>query len=343
MLNIAMLAGPGCREVEESPPAIERQSGKSDLEFGAERAAAADDLVRKLLGDGRYALLLRPQIAQSLTPTQRDAALAALEEEMSEVPEGEVEVQLWTSGLKPNEMPAVLTRRLPVDRFFLDRHTVTNQQFQRFVSAGGYRQESLWHPSVWARVSEFTDSAGELGPRQWTRGEFPSGKSHHPVVGVSWFEADAYARWAGKRLACDGEWVKAASWPAMAAGSVAVGRRYPWGELMDSSRANLWFSETEGTVPVDEFPAGASAGGVLQLVGNVWEWTSSEFQLWIDEMQATLDEPMMSIRGGAFDTYFERNAGCQSQSGENPLARRDNIGIRCALGACDVLLASGTP
>jgi iron(II)-dependent oxidoreductase len=83
---------------------------------------------------------------------------------------------------------------------------------------------------------------------------------------------------------------------------------------------------------------GASVNGVVQLVGNVWEWTSSSFGAWEPagrKIEAT--QPMKSVRGGAYDTYFETQAHCQFQSGESPLARKHNVGFRCALGFCDVV------
>jgi hypothetical protein len=93
------------------------------------------------------------------------------------------------------------------------------------------------------------------------------------VVHVSWFEADAYARWAGKRLPTEAEWEKAASWDP----STGTKRLYPWGDdPPDGARANLdqlAFRPTE----VGAYPAGASAYGSLGMIGDVWEWTASEF------------------------------------------------------------------
>jgi iron(II)-dependent oxidoreductase len=109
---------------------------------------------------------------------------------------------------------------------------------------------------------------------------------------------------------------------------------------MERSRANLWGAGPGGTVPVDEFREGVSAGGVHQLIGNVWEWTTADFGF--DDLDGPLlDDPtgsavMKSIRGGAFDTYFDAQATCQFRSGDHPLARKHNIGFRCALSACDV-------
>src|SRR5205807_6631634 len=83
---------------------------------------------------------------------------------------------------------------------------------------------------------------------------------------------------------------------------------------------------------------GASASGALQLVGNVWEWTSTSFGAWEPpQRKIETETPLKSIRGGAFDTYFETQVHSQFQSGAPPLARKHNIGFRCALGFCDVV------
>jgi iron(II)-dependent oxidoreductase len=162
------------------------------------------------------------------------------------------------------------------------------------------------------------------------------------VVGFSWYEASAFARWSGKRLPTDPEWVKSGSWPVFAESTKPVQRRYPWGDAMDRKRANIWGSGHDGTVSVRALPAGAGPNGVEQLVGNVWEWTSSSFGAWEPTgKKIETTRPLKSIRGGAFDTYFDTQAHCQFQSGESPLARRHNVGFRCAVGFCDVVHMNG--
>jgi iron(II)-dependent oxidoreductase len=150
------------------------------------------------------------------------------------------------------------------------------------------------------------------------------------VVGVSWYEAAAFGRWAGKRLPSDAEWTKAGAWPVESAPGRIAQRRYPWGESFDIRRANLWGSQKKGPVDVDEYSDGESVGGVHQLVGNVWEWSGSSL-LASTEQTLHVPETFKSVRGGAFDTYFENQATCHYQSGEHPLARRNNIGFRMAL------------
>jgi iron(II)-dependent oxidoreductase len=156
-------------------------------------------------------------------------------------------------------------------------------------------------------------------------------------VGVCWYEAAAYARWIGKRLPTDAEWVKAASWPVAIAGHPLLQRRYPWGEAVDRTRANLWGSGPGRPVPVDEFPGGVSVGGVQQLIGNVWEWTADPLAVEEDgdgELASPAHE-MKSLRGGAYDTYLDCQATCHYQSGDDALTRKHNIGFRCAISLCD--------
>jgi iron(II)-dependent oxidoreductase len=314
------------------------------------RAAPVDPtdseaLVEQMLAQGRYGLLLRPQIARNLNDAQLARARAALEEAMALVPEGEVvlgkiDEMLDGEDLDEEEAAAYQGRAVRVGCYFLDRYPVTNEQYYEFVAAGGYEQLSLWDESIWTAVLEFVDRTGEPGPRYWKNGRYESRWRGHPVVGVSWYEAAAYARWVGKRLPSDAEWVKAGSWPVTLSSTSRVQRKYPWGDTMDRSRANLWGSGPGTTVSVDRFAEGVSVGGVHQLIGNVWEWTRGDLRASdLRHPNLTLSAPMKSIRGGAFDTYFDGQATCQFQSGETPMGRKHNIGFRCAVGICDLMLS----
>lgn len=317
----------------------------------AERPDLADPddigvLVDRMLAQNRFALLLRPQIARNLSESQFARAREALAEHMALTPDGDVAMQ-WISEsqdevLLENASPTALHdgRVVRVERFFLDRHPITNRQYFEFVAAGGYRQMGLWEESVLPAMLDFVDSTGEPGPRFWKNGCYLEGREHHPVVGVSWHEAAAYARWVGKRLPTNAEWVKAASWPVAVSDTKRCQRRYPWGEMMDQHRANLWGSGPERTVAVDEFADGVSVGGVYQLIGNVWEWTAGEFRGHGNSAdEVILETPMKCLRGGAFDTYFDVQATCQFLSGDTALARKRNIGFRLAVGVRDLVLS----
>lgn len=303
------------------------------------------ELIEEMLEQGRYALLLRPQIVSNLDPQQLERTLGALTAGMSLTPEGEVLVAMFAGQSNHDDSEADETdphheQLMWVAGYCLDRHAVTNRQYQQFVESGGYEQMSFWEPEIRELMTDFVDATGFPGPRFWRDGEFPAGKEKHPVVGVNWYEAAAYAHWAGKRLPSDAEWVKAGVWPVTLAGKGRLQRRFPWGDSMERCRANLWGSNAEGTVSVDSHVEGTSVGGVLQLIGNVWEWTSDDcgaLQVAAAEGRgATEEAALKSLRGGAFDTYFDAQATCQFQSGERPLSRKHNIGFRCALSICDL-------
>ncbi len=295
-------------------------------------------LAQRMLEQDRYALLLRPQIAANLRREQLQAAISSLDESMGIVPEGDVLLQSWRHNVHADDGHGQQERLVHVEAIYLDRHPVTNQQFQQFVEDGGYENMSLWDATIWPAVLDFVDRTGHSGPRFWHEGHFADGLEDHPVVGVSWYEGAAFARWAGKRLPSDPEWVKAGCWPVLTQGTRPMQRRYPWGDTMDREVAHLWGSGVNSTVSVYELPGGVNVGGVYHLIGNVWEWTTSNFGVWdTSARKLETSTPMKSIRGGAFDTYFDTQATCQFQSGESPINRKHNIGFRCALAMCDAI------
>ncbi len=331
------------RTLKRNPPTVREQAAPA-----AREPADPNDLdavVEQMLEQGRYALLLRPQIIHNLSEDHFSRALEMLQDATALVPDGEVvlgeiDEALEDGKLDEEEIRSYQGRVVQVDRFFLDRYPVTNEEFYEFVAAGGYQQSAMWDPAILPAVLDFVDQTGRPGPRFWTDGRYDSAKADHPVVGVSWYEAQAYARWVGKRLATDAEWVKAGSWPVKVAANTRLQRRYPWGDAMDRSKANLWSSQRRGTASVEEYSDGVSVGGVYQLIGNVWEWTRGNFvPRDLDGERLLLEASMKSIRGGAFDTYFENQATCQFQSGEFAITRKLNLGFRCAVGVCDLVLA----
>jgi gamma-glutamyl hercynylcysteine S-oxide synthase len=303
-------------------------------------------LVHELLVSGRYALLLRPEMRQHLERGHIVRAVRQLDEAMGLVPAGRVLLgplaeQSSTSGGAVDADPKSSDRFLHrVAALYLDRHPVTNEQFQQFVDAGGYEKLEYWDEEALPALLDFVDQTGRPGPRFWIEGRHRTNEERRPVVGVSWYEATAYGRWVGKRLPTDTEWTKAGAWPVESAPGRIAQRRYPWGESFDIRRANLWGSQRKEPVDVDEYSDGASVGGIHQLVGNVWEWTSSALAV-TAEATFHIPETYKSVRGGAYDTYFENHATCHYQSGEHPLARRQNIGFRLALPMATLEIAEG--
>lgn len=325
---VPMAAGLGTRQ-GRTPSSVRRGGWRS-----AERAGVKRSYVEQLIAEGRYALLLRPEVAGTLTSAERELAAAELRRQMAWMPAGRVLLKTRVAG---GDAELAAERRLDVDGFWIDRFPVTNAQYRCFVEAGGYEDASLWDAPAVLWLPSFVDATGVPGPRFWSEGTYPVGQDDFPVVGVSWYEAAAYARWTGKRLPSDPEWVRAAAWPVEVAGKL-VQRRYPWGQTFDRRMANIWSSGKEGVVAVTEFGGGATPAGVCQMIGNVWEWMADDLGAWDDPHdRLETDEPMKSLRGGAFDTYFESQATCQFQSGDSLLARRRNIGFRCVIGGADLV------
>lgn len=299
---------------------------RTDL-AGSGRLAAVSarmrEMTRQLVSDDRYVFVLLREAADDITEVEARHAWEVLGERMALVPTGAAPLVLASGAQAIVDVPA----------FHLDRHAVTNRQYQRFVDAGGYDNLEIWPQEVWPSLMKFTDRTRRPGPRGWEGGRYPSTLAEHPVTGVSWYEAAAFAAWSGKRLPTSAEWQKAGGWPEQIGGGSC--HRYPWGDVFDPDRANLWSALKGQTVPVGDYPTGATPNGIYQMTGNVWEWLADP----LDTIPCRPDEtftawrPMRRIVGGAFDTYFPAEATCHFVTGQAELDRRENIGFRCALAA----------
>jgi len=253
------------------------------------------------------------------------ACMASIDEAFALVPEGFVSLPQTI-----NDDPGTPELDFETEPFLLARCCVTNAQYQKFVDSGGYQDLSLWPEEIWPQMIEFHDQTGQPGPRFWHGGRHHRRLSDHPVVGICYFEAAAYAKWAGYRLPTEPEWQMAASWRIRS--SAQVMRRYPWGDALDTRKCNIWASGIGQTVPVHHYPEGAAPNGVLQLVGNVWEWTTTDFEMQHEgDRQIVGDMLLKSIRGGAFDTYFPVQATSTFRTGLTALSRVYNVGFRCAI------------
>lgn len=191
--------------------------------------------------------------------------------------------------------------------FALDKCEVTNAQFADFLNLKGNQHErrALWL-ELGTRFSLIEAQEGRFVAK--------AGFENHPVIEVSWEGARAYCKWAGKRLPTEEEWYRAC------AGTEE--RAYPWGEEDAEGRANL-FGDKDGfgrTAPVGSFPAGANPQGVMDLSGNVWEWTAAD------------SAAGAYLRGGSWvnGKSMAKCANRATVSSAHSYIKSNSLGFRCA-------------
>lgn len=289
--------------------------------------------VRRLIRERRYCKVLAPNDGLSFDEESQRYGWQAVRREMALVPGGEVSLltDLAVATEWGFEFQPAAYEHIPVNSVFMDRHPVTNADYRRFVASGGYTNPELWPADVLPSVLQFVDRTGSPGPKYWVGGKPPEDKLDHPVVGVCWYEANAYAVWAAKRLPTSAEWQRAGTWGKSRA-HVPGESRYPWGDVYDPGRANTWPARRGGTVSVQEFSCGATPNGICQLIGNVWEWIDAQFTLPGEgDVRLAVEQPLAEIRGGAYDTYFHSQASCQFRTGQPLLHRAANVGFRCCV------------
>ncbi|MEL7085020.1 MAG: SUMF1/EgtB/PvdO family nonheme iron enzyme [Cyanobacteria bacterium J06597_1] len=273
-------------------------------------------------------LTLQHHPANSLSDGDIDrfsSAVAPLETgstDMVEIPVGEFVMGCDRPFALDNER---CSHRVFVPNFAIDRYPVTQSQFGRFIACEGYGNSEWWSAEGWA----WLQSHPVGGPRYWQSGkEFDD----HPVCGVSYYEAEAYSKFVGKRLPTEAEWEKAASWGV----NLQTKRLYPWGNEMGDRCCNLAHSN-EGTTPVTAFLEGNSVYGCADMIGNVWEWTSS----WFDGYNGFdwfpyrgyshtyFDRQHRVLKGGSWATY-PWAIRTSFRNWYHPWMRQMFAGFRCA-------------
>ncbi len=234
-----------------------------------------------------------------------------------------------------NERPA---HRVEVPAFAMEAVPVTNRRYARFIADGGYQRPELWSEPGWRHRTE----AGLEAPQFWSAG--PDGRwmrrrfgvveevpPDQPVVHVCFFEAEAFAAWAGKRLPTEAEWEKAARWDP----ATGASRAYPWGEEAPSARhANLGQRHLS-PAGVGAYPEGATPSGIHQLLGDVWEWTSSGFEgypgfrafPYREYSEVFFGGDFRMLRGGSFGTDAVACRGT-FRNWDLPVRRQIFAGIR---------------
>jgi iron(II)-dependent oxidoreductase len=207
-------------------------------------------------------------------PPAPDPAPTGLE--MIEVPAGECFVGAPPGGFAyDNERPR---HRTDVRRYLIGSTPITNATYLHFAEGGGYRRREWWSDEGWSWKEEYdiTRPGGWTADHsaEWRLGRLEPLDLNRPVVHVSWFEADAFARAHGARLPTEFEWEKAATWDQ----DQGTAHPYPWGneQPVPGIHANV-DQLARGPAPAGAYAAGASPSGCLGMIGDVWEWTNSSF------------------------------------------------------------------
>ncbi len=315
-------------EAPAAPPPKRKAKRPGEDFQPAERFAFDADRMRRALQLERYGYILECRSEWAGQPEAQKVVTSAgnaIDERFGLVPDGLVYLPQTLT-----DAPGGAEYEIETEPFLLDRYTITNDQFQKFVDRGGYQELPLWPEDIWAHLVDFKDQTGQPGPRYWRNGRHDRRDANRPVVGVCYYEAEAYVKWAGFRLPTEAEWQMGATWRIRSSADVL--RRYPWGDALDTRRCNIWASGVGHPVAVDEYEKGAAPNGVQQLIGNVWEWTSSDLEMMDEGGQLIVGDMLMkSIRGGAYDTYFPSQATGSFRTGLAALVRAHNVGFRCAL------------
>jgi formylglycine-generating enzyme required for sulfatase activity len=218
-----------------------------------------------------------------------------------------------------------------------DKDARTEEQPQHTIHLPNYYLAKT--PVTNAQYATFIQETTHNQPHHWANSYPPPGKADHPVIYVSWYDAIAYCQWLSEvtekpyRLPTEAEWEKGAR--------STDGRIYPWGNQGDVARCNSRESGKNGNTPVDAYPKGASPYGVLDMVGNIWEWTRS---LWGTRVQqadwrypydphdgreevTAANMVHRVLRGGAFSRDLQ-DVRCACRFSNDPRSVPNNVGFR---------------
>jgi formylglycine-generating enzyme required for sulfatase activity len=215
------------------------------------------------------------------------------------------EYSWWTDAVLPDETVCF------EQPFWLSKYPVTNGQYARFVAARGYDNRQLWHPAGW----KWREANDIREPVYWRDAKW-NGPTQ-PVVGVSWWEADAFCRWAVCRLPTEREWEAAARGPQ--------GRAYPWPGEWRAGICNSVKAALGVTTPVGIFPGSAAVCGAHDMAGNVWEWCAYTF----DASRADDPQAGRVLRGGAWYGLPDY-CRCAVRHANHAFNRCDYVGFRAA-------------
>lgn len=249
----------------------------------------------------------RDSIQQKLNEVKVQIAQDRVSEEFVLLPRGSFVVGSNRDGDR-NPMRTVENNEF----LFIDRYPVTNAEYKKFIDDGGYERPDLWPEDARELLPTLVDSTGNVGPKGWIDGGFDESLGKYPVTGICWYEAAAYAKWAGKRLPTCEEWEIAAG--ATAAGNAAQGD-YPFGERDDAPVDGVLETREVGTAEWDKNPL-----GVRDMGSNVSEWTSS-----MHKQRSVVKGSEPGLRAELFFRYARRAKNSFASLSDRSMGR----GFRC--------------
>jgi len=324
---------------------LDRVAGEVVEALVAERPGEAGEAVvlagRATLDAGETGVpaCSRKRVTEALAGTMQDAAMEpALRREAGLI--------LGRLGWRPDDLDAFVEvprgvflygeereEREIAHRYWIGKYPVTNEQYARFIADDGYHRDAFWSEEGWA----WREENDRERPGYWDRADF--GNPILPVVGVTWYEVQAYCRWLTEALqvagctfqVCRNDRLETVSrqpqglivrlpteeeWERAARGT--DGRAYPWGDAFDLSRTNVWEEKGIGTTAVCTYPRGVSPVGAWDMSGNVWEGTGSLYEP---------DAEWFVLRGGSWDLDREF-ARCAIRDGFAPISFDFSLGFR---------------
>ena len=296
------------RVLERVLERIEREGATDHLRYFAQLAAFHEEMHCEAFTYTRQTLGYRPPRLDA--PPSGDAWAGAWPGDV-EIPGGEFMLGAAAGGgefVFDNEK---WSHPVAVAPFCIARAAVTNAEFVAFVEEGGYRRREFWNDAGWGWREGVQAAAPVYWERQgagWAQRVFDAHRAlppHAPVIHVNWFEAEAYCRWARRRLPTESEWEYAAA----AAPDAAAKRHYPWGSAVPASQHANLYAVGNACADVAAFAQGDSGWRCRQMFGNVWEWTADWFKPYpgfVRDPYREYSEPWFGdhkvLRGGCFAT-----------------------------------------
>lgn len=230
----------------------------------------------------------------------RTSVRGGWKKDMVLIPEGEF--MMGSDERLKDERPAYVVY---LNSFYIDMFEVTNEDYKKFIESSGYPP-----------------------PDNWENGNYPQGKGRHPVVFVDWDDANAYCRWADKRLPRETEWEKGARG--------TDGRTYPWGDEWVTNKSNNPFGGHEDTMPVGSYEEGKSPYGLYDMSGNVWEWVDDYYfpHPGSEHVSPEFGTKYRLLKGGSWMNCMYYSCGISApvynRAFFDSTTKNSSLGFRCA-------------